>query len=77
MNKIEWLYKAPEKTTTEEALRIVCRILRKNDAGHIAMALRHRKKWPNHPAGYCGLTKWIRKVLKGNRAVLDDMEREG
>jgi hypothetical protein len=69
MNKVTWLYRDPAKTTPEEALRIACRVLRRTDAGHIAMALRHRRKYPDHPAGHCGLTQWMRKVIKTNDRI--------
>lgn len=69
MQQVTWLYKDPAKTTPEQALRIVCRVLRKNDAAHIAMALKHRQKYPDYPAGYCGLTKWIKRVLKANELL--------
>jgi len=66
MKDILWLYRDPDKTTPEQALRIVCRVLKRTDAAHIAMALKHRPKYPDHSAGYCGLTKWVRRVLKAN-----------
>jgi hypothetical protein len=69
MKDIKWLFRDPEKTTPEQALRIVCRVLKGTDAANIAMALKHRSKYPNHPAGYCGLTRWVRRVLKANAKV--------
>jgi hypothetical protein len=65
-NEIKWLFKDPHQTTPEQALRIVCRVLKGSDSAHIAMALKDRKKCPDNPAGHCGLTQWIRKVLKEN-----------
>ncbi len=63
MKQIRWLYKDPAKTTPEQALRIIRRVLKGASGENIAMALKHRKKWPDNPAGYCGLTQWIRRVI--------------
>lgn len=66
VRQIEWLYKDPKRTTADEALRIVLRVVKGTETAHIAMALKHRARHPNNPAGHCGLAKWIRAVLKSN-----------
>lgn len=65
--KITWLYKAPDKVSPTDALRIIARILHGTGSEHIATALRHRKRYPNNPAGHCGLSTWIRAVIKSEK----------
>lgn len=69
MKKVQWLYRDPRKTTPVQALRIIKRVLNGTDAAHRAMALKHRSKYPNNPAGYCGLNKWIRIVLSSSKGA--------